>query len=404
MISKYLTMKRLLMLGGGFLQKYVISKAKNLGYYVLCLDADPNAVGFAIADEHAVINIVDEEACLAYARDKQVDGVLTAATDFSVLTMSRIAEELHLPGINYQSAKVIKNKALVRKRLFEANADDTGISYEIDSVEDIADILPKIKFPVMMKPVDGSGSRGASKVEKTEDFVKAAEFAMNGSITHRAVAEPFIEGKEYGVESFVDNGVIHVLGVMQKDMTLPPYYAELGHAIPSGLTPELETKVKSCVYRAIFALGVNHGSVNMDLLITNEGNVHIVDVGARMGGNLIGSHIIPMGTGIDYMGNMIRAAVGDATNWKPEWQPKPVATKLLALTPGIIKKLPNFDQIAAEYNVQIEHHLHVGDTITPYRTNLDGCGYVVAHDIDVELSIALASEVRNIIDKLIVRE
>ena len=392
------------MLGGGFLQKYVIRKAKTMGYYVLCLDADPNAVGFDIADEHAVINIVDEEACLAYARDKQVDGVLTAATDFSVLTMSRIAEELHLPGINYQSAKVIKNKALVRKRLFEANADDTGISYEIDSVEDIADILPKIKFPVMMKPVDGSGSRGASKVEKTEDFVKAAEFAMNGSITHRAVAEPFIEGKEYGVESFVDNGVIHVLGVMQKDMTLPPYYAELGHAIPSGLTPELETKVKSCVYRAIFALGVNHGSVNMDLLITNEGNVHIVDVGARMGGNLIGSHIIPMGTGIDYMGNMIRAAVGDATNWKPEWQPKPVATKLLALTPGIIKKLPNFDQIAAEYNVQIEHHLHVGDTITPYRTNLDGCGYVVAHDIDVELSIALASEVRNIIDKLIVRE
>lgn len=397
-------MKKLLMLGGGFLQKYVIRKAKTLGYYVLCLDADPNAVGFAIADEHAVINIVDEEACLAYARDKQVDGVLTAATDFSVLTMSRIAEELHLPGINYQSAKVIKNKALVRKRLFEANADDTGISYEIDSVDDIADILPKIKFPVMMKPVDGSGSRGASKVEKTEDFVKAAVFAMNGSITHRAVAEPFIEGKEYGVESFVDNGVIHVLGVMQKDMTLPPYYAELGHAIPSGLTPELETKVKLCVYRAIFALGVNHGSVNMDLLITNEGNVHIVDVGARMGGNLIGSHIIPMGTGIDYMGNMIRAAVGDATNWKPEWQPKPVATKLLALTPGIIKKLPNFDQIAAEYNVQIEHHLYVGDTITPYRTNLDGCGYVVAHDIDVELSIALASEVRNIIDKLIVRE
>lgn len=397
-------MKKLLMLGGGFLQKYVIRKAKTMGYYVLCLDADPNAVGFAIADEHAVINIVDEEVCLAYARDKEVDGVLTAATDFSVLTMSRIAEELHLPGINYQSAKVIKNKALVRKRLFEANADDTGISYEIDSVEDIADILPKIKFPVMMKPVDGSGSRGASKVEKAEDFVKAAEFAMNGSITHRAVAEPFIEGKEYGVESFVDNGVIHVLGVMQKDMTEPPYYAELGHAIPSGLTPELETKVKSCVYRAIFALGVNHGSVNMDLLITNEGNVHIVDVGARMGGNLIGSHIIPMGTGIDYMGNMIRAAVGDATNWKPEWQPKPVATKLLALTPGIIKKLPNFDQIAAEYNVQIEHHLHEGNTITPYRTNLDGCGYVVAHDIDVELSIALASEVRNIIDKLIVRE
>lgn len=399
-----MNMKKILMLGGGFLQKYVISKAKDLGYYVLCLDADPNAVGFKIADEYAVINIVDEDACLAYAREKQVDGVLTAATDFSVLTMSHIAEALHLSGINYNSAKIIKNKALVRKRLFEANADDTGISYEIDSLEDIADVLPNIKFPIMMKPVDGSGSRGASKVEKTEDFVKAAEFAMNGSITHRAVAEPFIEGKEYGVESFVDNGVIHVLGVMQKDMTEPPYYAELGHAIPSGLTPELETKVKSCVYRAIFALGVNHGSVNMDLLITNEGNVHIVDVGARMGGNLIGSHIIPMGTGIDYMGNMIRAAVGDETDWKPTCEPRPVATKLLALAPGKIKNLPDFAQIAEENNVQIEHHLHIGDLITPYRTNLDGCGYVVASNLDVNLSIEQAAKVRSLIDKSIERE
>ena len=392
------------MLGGGFLQNFVIRKAKAMGYYVLCLDADPNALGFQIADEHAVINITDEEACLTYAREKQVDGVLTAATDFSVLTMSRIAKEMHLPGINYNSAKIIKNKASVRKRLFEAQADDTDNSYEIDSIEAIDEILPKVKFPIMMKPVDGSGSRGASKVEKAEDFAKAAEFAMSVSITHRAVAEPFIKGKEYGVESFVDNGVVHVIAVMQKDMTKPPYYAELGHAIPSGLNPELETKVKTCVYRAICALEINHGSVNMDLLITNEGNVHIVDIGARMGGNLIGSHIIPTGTGIDYMGNMIRAAVGDTTNWEAEWQPIPIATKLLALTPGKVQKLPNFDEIAMLYDVQIEHHIHVGDTITPYRTNLDGCGYVVARDLDVNLSIALAADVRKIIDESIVRE
>ena len=56
------------------------------------------------------------------------------------------------------------------------------------------------------------------------------------------------------------------------------------------------------------------------------------------------------------------------------------------------------------YDVQIEHHLHVGDTITPYRTNLDGCGYVVARDIYVDLSMSLADDVKKIIDKTIVRE
>lgn len=396
-------MKKLLMLGGGFLQTYVIREAKKCGYYVLVLDGDPNAMGYAYADEHAVINIVDEEACLAYAREKQVDGVLTAATDFSVLTMSHIAESMGLPGINYKSAKIIKNKAEVRKVLFEAKADDTGYSYEIGSIEEAEKILSEITFPRMVKPVDGSGSRGASRVDRAKDFMKACEFAMSGSITHRAVVEPFVNGREYGVESFVNQGEIHVLGVMQKDMTQPPYYAELGHAIPSGLPAAVEEKVKNCVRTAIKALGVNHGSVNMDLLI-NSDDVHIVDIGARMGGNLIGSHIIPKGTGIAYMRNMVRAAVGDEADFTPVTTPSPVATKLLALTPGKVITLPDFEAIAKEADVVIEHHLHVGDQINEYHTNLDGCGYVVAGGKSVDDAIALAAKVKGVINKTIVRE
>lgn len=392
------------MLGGGFLQSFVIKKAKQLGYRVLVLDADPNAMGFKLADDYAVINIVNEDACLKYAQEHQVDGVLAAATDFSVLSMSRIAQEMGLPGINYEAAKCIKNKAAVRKCLFDAKADDTGYSFEINSLDDASAILPQVKFPVMMKPCDGSGSRGASRVDRAEDFEKACKFAMDGSITRRAVAEPFVEGKEYGVESFVDNGEIHILGVMQKDMTLPPYYAELGHAIPSGLPIAIEEKIKTCVRKALVALGVNHGSVNMDLLLSESGDVHIVDVGARMGGNLIGSHIIPIGTGVDYMGNMIRAAVSDATDFTSQHDPKPVATKLLALTPGIVKALPSFEQIAKEYDVTIEHHLHVGDTINEYHTNLDGCGYVVATGMDVNAAIEKARKTKEIIDDMIVRE
>lgn len=391
------------MLGGGFLQNFVIKKARELGYYVYCLDPAINSVGFTEANEHGLINIIDEDSCLAYALYKKVDGVLTAATDFAVLSMSYVANQMNLPGVNEETAKLIKNKAAVRKCLYEAKADDTGYSYEISSEDDIARVRELITYPIMMKPVDGSGSRGASKVEKPEDFDKACRFAMSGSISHRAVAEPFVVGKEYGVESFVDNGEIHVLAVMQKDMTQPPYYAELGHAIPSGLPVDVENRIKECVRKALVAMGVNHGSVNMDILVSDDYSVHIVDVGARMGGNLIGSHIIPIGIGIDYMGNMIKAAVGDKTNWNPVSNPQPVATKLLALAPGVVKSLPDFDAIEKEYGVKIEHHLHIGDTITPYRTNLDGCGYVVATGKTVDEAIEKAAKVKKRIDNEIKR-
>lgn len=367
------------------------------------LDGSAAAPGFQFADESAVINIVDQEACLSYAQEKQVDGVLTAATDYGVLAMSRIAEVMNLPAINFASAETIKNKFLVRKALFEAHADDTQQAYEITCDDDIIRVTEVVKLPVMVKPCDGSGSRGASKVEKIEDFRVACLTAMNSSLTHKAVVESFVVGKEYGVESYVYQGEPHVLAIMRKWMTEAPYYAELGHSIPSRLDPETEKHIKKCVEKAIRALGINHGSVNMDILLSENGAVHIVDVGARMGGNLIGSHIIPIGTGIDYMANMIHGAIGDDVELIPTTVPQCIVTRILALTPGIVVGLPDFTAIEKEYQVEIHHHLVAGSTINEYRTNLDGCGYVVAVSNDYDTAVTNAELALKRIDNEIIR-
>lgn len=395
-------MKKVLIIGAGFLQRYVIRKAKELGYYTLAVDGNPRAVGFADADEYGVVNIIDQEACLDFARRHCVDGVLTAATDYGVLSAAYTAQELHLPGIRYEAAKRVKNKYEVRKCLFEAKADDTGLSYEVTEETDLSAVSNRIGYPVMVKPCDGSGSRGASKVECADEFPKACAEAMANSLTHKATVEPFINGCEYGVESFVTADEIHVLGIMKKWMTKPPYYAELGHAIPSGLSKETEDKIKQCVKKAIRALGINFGSVNMDLLLTEQGSVHIVDIGARMGGNLIGSHIIPLGTGADYMANMIRAAVGDACDFAPHPHPAAVATRLLALTPGVVKAVPDMAQYTGD-GVIIEHHISVGDRINEYHTNLDGCGYVVCTGEDAQKTATEAEHIRKTLDAGIVR-
>ncbi len=382
-------MKKILIIGAGFLQKFVICKAKTMGYEVYAVDADPNAIGFKEADYYSVINIVDEEACLEYARKNHVDGVLTAATDYGVLTASYVAQEMELPGLNYEVAKLIKNKYEVRKRLFEQQVDDTEQAYEISEKTDIDEISKKLTYPVMVKPCDGSGSRGTSRVNESSELKAACAYAVAGSITHRAEIETFIDGREYGAESLVVNGQVHVLGIMKKWMTKPPYYAELGHAIPSDLNPEVEKRVKECVVTAIRALGINFGSVNMDILITEEGKVHIVDIGVRMGGNMIGPCVIPYGTGIDYMAAMIQNAVGDPVDFKAN-EYGAVATRLLAFDKGIIKQLPNMKAIEKEYGVEIYHHMSVGMHVNEYHTNLDGCGYIVARARNRERAIEKA--------------
>lgn len=370
-------MKKILVIGAGFLQDFVIQKAVSMGYETLAVDADPNSIGFTHAHKYAVINIVDESACLEYAKQEKIDGVLTAATDYGVLTAAYISEKLGLPGLKYEVAELIKNKYRVRKCLYEHKVDDTEQAYEVNEETDIIELAKHLTYPVMVKPCDGSGSRGASRVDNEKDLYKACKFAMSGSITHRAEIESFINGEEYGAESLVVNGEVYVLSIMKKWMTKPPYYAELGHAIPCGLPDDIEKKAKDCVFNAIKALGINHGSVNMDMLITADGSVYIVDIGARMGGNMIGPCVIPYGTGIDYVGAMIQNAVGDPVDMSDS-KSQAVATKLLAFENGIVKKLPNFKSIEKIYDVEIFHHMVEGMSVNEYHTNLDGCGYIVA--------------------------
>lgn len=395
-------MKKILILGAGFLQSFIIKKTKELGYYTIAIDKNANSIGFKYADEYSAIDVVDKENCLKYAAEKCIDGVITAATDYGVISSAYVAKEMNLPGLDYEIAKIIKNKYLVRSILFHNKVDDVNQFYEIASEDDLENIKTKIHFPVIAKPCDGSGSKAVRKVDEFAFLKDACTEAIKSSIRGKALVEDFIEGREYGVESFVYEGNIHVLGVMGKLMTNPPDYAELGHSMPCNLT--IEKKVKEAAIRAIRVLGINFGAVNMDVLVTKDSRVCIVDVGARMGGNLIGSHIIPYGTGIDYMGALIRASAGDKADLNVQRQKTNVATRLLALKPGKVIDLPDFEEISNRCNVEIYHHLNVGDTINEYHNNLDGCGYVLAASDDVVDAERRAEESKNLIDTGIVRE
>lgn len=389
-------MKRLLILGAGFLQSFVIKKAKQLGYYTIVIDKNPESMGFSYADEYAIVDIVNQETCLEFAKMKRIDGVMTAATDYGVLASSYIAQELSLPGINYDSAKLIKNKHSVRKLFVDNSIDDVSQYYEVKSIDDLNRITNSIMYPVMVKPSDGSGSKAAKRVDKSKQLYEACKEAMDASLIKKALIEDFIMGKEYGVESFVYRGEVYVLGIMNKEMTSPPDYAELGHMMPSGL--EIEDKIKEIAKNAIKVLGVNFGAVNMDILVTEENHVCIIDVGARMGGNLIGSHIISKATGYDYLGNLIKASVNDGIDIPNCKVVNSVATKILALTPGKITSLPDFNMIMRDYNVDIFFNKDVGEVIREYHNNLDGCGYILSigeNLMDVENNAIKAKDALN---------
>src|SRR5699024_2059094 len=151
-----------------------------------------------------------------------------------------------------------------RELLFTHKVDDIKQYYEITNLSELNALKEKIVYPVMMKPSDGSGSRGIEKITKEEEIENAFLRSVAESSIGSVIIEDFIEGKEIGIESIVIDGKPFVLGVMDKYMTEAPYYAELGHLIPTQKN-DIE-KIKDIVSRAIKIAGINTGAVNMDAL------------------------------------------------------------------------------------------------------------------------------------------
>ena len=369
---------RVMIVGAGILQYFLIKKVNELGYISVVVDGDSEAVGFKIADFYKVIDIKDENKCLEYAKEMKIDAVITGATDYGVLTVSYIAKKLGLNAIDYNIAKKIKNKYEVQEDLYNRGIISEK-TYQVSNINELDKIKSLIKYPVIVKPVDGSGSRAVNKVEFSSDLNCKVDLAIKNSVSKKCIIEPFIKGEEYGVESFVYDNKIFNLIIMKKDMTSPPYYAELGHN--TFFNKKLNKKITQMVNRIIRALDINFGSVNMDLIVNDKG-IYMVDIGARMGGNLIGSHIIPLSTGIDYMKIIIDASLNRKIIYKPIFE-NVVSSRLITLKTGKVDMIDRkkIDEIDCLFKIILPEE---GERVHSYRNNLDGCGYIICEGRNIQ--------------------
>lgn len=301
-------MKKLAIIGASYLQLPLVKKTKALGVYSLCFAWEEGAVCKGVADEFFPISITEKEQILRICEEKQVDGICTIASDVAAPTVAYVAEKMGLVCNLYQVAVKANNKYLMRQAFSVAGvpcpAYQKVVSYkQLDS--------KTLRFPVIVKPTDRSGSLGIAKVEQFEDLQAAVEVALNCSFKHEAIVEEFIEGREISVEFISYKGEHYPLQITDKVTTGAPHFVELEHHQPADLTKEQYVQIYELTKRALDALGVTNGASHSEYKITTKGEVYVMEIGARMGGDFIGSDLVHLSTGYDYLKGVIDVALGN---------------------------------------------------------------------------------------------
>lgn len=305
-------MKKILLLGGSAQQVVAIKTAKRLGYYTVLCDFLADNPGQYEADKFCLVSTTDKDAVLEVALNEQVDGVLAYASDPAAPTAAYIAEKLGLSGNPYQTVKTLCNKDQFRKFLLE-NGFFTPNAKGYASVEDALNDKTYYEYPIIIKPVDSSGSKGATVLHSEVGLTDALEFAFSFSRCHRIIVEHFIEKKHpylIGGDVFIENGKIVLWGLLNchRDNNVNPL-VPVGKSYPLQLEAEDVERVKATLDSMVEKLRIRNGSMNVELVVDKSNRVWPIDVGPRSGGNMIPDLLGDM-FGVDIAEMSVEAAMG----------------------------------------------------------------------------------------------
>ena len=381
--------KKLMILGASILQLPAIEKAKEMGLDVVVVDMNPDAVGFKVPGiEKEIISTIDIQAVISAAKRHRIDGIMTLATDMPMRTVAAVAKEMNLIGIDEETALKATNKAEMRKAL-QLNNVPIPKFYVVSNKDEYKEVVKQFDVPFIVKPADSSGSRGIFEVKDIHNddlIIEAYDYCHPFSKVGDVVVEEYMEGPEVSVETLTVNGECHVIQITDKLTTGAPHYVEMGHSQPTMLSNEIAEQISKVAKAANKAIGIKNGPSHTEIIVTKEGP-KIVELGARLGGDNITTHLVPLSTGVNMVECCIKIALGEIPDRKKKWN-KGSAIRYFEQHAGVIDSIEGVDKAEEIDGVQQISIVHgVGEEVTEINSSGERMGFVIAQDVDVDAAI-----------------
>lgn len=307
-------MKKLMLLGGIRYLLPVIKAAHEQGYYVITADYIPDNIAHKYSDEYINVSIIDKEAVLKVAREKQIDGIMSFGVDPGVVSAAYVQQQMGLPSFGpFESVEILQNKDKFRAYLTEHGFNVPKAKGYTKAEEALADATIW-DYPIIVKPTDAAGSKGVTRVDEPSQLKTAVEYAFDKSLSGHIIVEDFIEkqGCSSDTDSFSVDGKLKFVSFCAQrfDLNATNPYTPAAYSWPSTFTKEQEEYLTSEIQRLITMLGMKTNVYNIETRVGTNGKPYIMELTPRGGGNRL-CEMLRYASGVDMITAITRAIVGD---------------------------------------------------------------------------------------------
>lgn len=306
--------KKLMLLGGIRYLLPVIEAAHKQGYYVITADYLPDNIAHKYSDEYVNVSIIDKEAVLKAAQEKEIDGIMSFGVDPGVVAASYVQNQMGLPSFGpFESVEILQNKDKFRAFLTQ-HGFNVPWAFGFSTIEDAWENKDKFAYPLIVKPTDSAGSKGVRRVDEELELFSALQYAHEHSIKGNIIVEEFIEKEGCSSDSdcFSVDGELKIttFSAQRFDENAAGTFVPAAFSWPSTMSMQQESEIRSELQRLLSLLRMQTSIYNVETRIGKNGKPYIMEVSPRGGGNRL-AEMVRYSTGMDMITAAVRAAVGD---------------------------------------------------------------------------------------------
>ena len=365
--------KRLLILGGMRFSCEIVKKAREMGIHTIVADYNriEDSPGKQIADEAVDLSVIDVEAVVSYVKKNAIDGVIVGFNDMLLPYYAEICQKCGLPCYGTKE----QFETLIAKDRYKTLCRQFGVP----TIQEFDVNDENINFPVLVKPVDNSGSRGISICHNRQELEKAVEIGKAASKNGKIIIERYMDGREVTVFWTFQDGNYYLSALAnrhvkhnQGDDVIP---LPVGYTFPSVFLPRYRKEVEENCKRMFQHLGLKDGMMFMQCKV-EDGRCYLYDLGYRLTGSLeykilervCGYNPLEMMIHFALTGKMGEESIADKA--VPEFK-TPAFNVSCLCAPGTIKSITGIDRVKEMPEVEDVVIAHApGETITEQMRGL----------------------------------
>ena len=282
-------------------------QAKALGCYIIGIAWAEGAVCKQYCDKFYPVSFKEKDEVLKICKKEKIDGITSFSLESALPTVVYVAQAMGLVSNAEECVRLTETK-YAQRIAFEQHGIPVPKYKKLKKGDEIGAL--GMHYPIIVKPLDSGGSQGVTKLDSSDGLEEALHVAYSRSRTEQAIVEEFVDGREFSVEALSHHGKHYILQITDKVTSGAPHFIEMQHHQPADISMDVADQIKAMVEKALTALKIENSPSHTEIKLNSRGELYIIEIGARMGGDFITSDLVRLSTGYDMVKGAIELATG----------------------------------------------------------------------------------------------